>query len=296
MLDPARQLQVVEEWLDQLEDRSSIRVPERLTESYLRRNSDGVEVVERQQPYQVDETTGPALARMRSHKSSYEVPVKSQSILVLPEVWSPAYDWSGLFHIDHLPEVAGLSVLEIGCGTGLISVAAAQGGAASVQAVDVNPRAVENARLNFARLGLHQCRAYVSDGFSEVRGKFDLIIWNAPYHGAPASDMLERGCCDEDYHATRAFFRNVTSHLRPGGCVQFGCSESGDLQLIYSLIRESGLRARRKLADWRDGYNVMIIELERKGEAAASGIVHSAKTGTGALQTRRTSSGKLSAT
>jgi len=180
---------------------------------------------------------------------------------VLPGVWSPAYDWSSLFYVENLPVVRGLDFLEIGCGTGVISVHAARAGARRVVVVDVNPEAVTNTKLNFERFGVECGEAFVSDGFGAVTGRFDVVTWNAPYHGAPPADMLERGCTDENYRDIRSFFANVMGYLKPDGTVVFGFSESGDLPLIERLISDSGFRVRRKLSDWRQGYNCMLFDL-----------------------------------
>jgi release factor glutamine methyltransferase len=264
MLDPRRQLRVLTDWLERVSDPGSINVSIPLTEESLRRYSEGEWTAPEPRTYRLHETTPHAVASMRSHRSAYEYTLRGLSILVLPGVWSPAYDWSSLFYIENLPDVRGLDVLEVGCGTAVISIFLGRGDARRVESVDVNPVAVRNACLNFERYGLQSCKAYVSDGFSEVRGKFDLVVWNAPYHGTRPSDMLERGCSDENYQGIRRFFHEVGVHLRTGGRISFGFSESGDIPLLERLIADNGLRVVRRLSDWRDGYNCMIYDLVRK--------------------------------
>lgn len=212
--------------------------------------------------YALHGTTNPALERMRAHDAPYDIDVAGVNLRVLPGVWSPAYDWSGRFHVEHLPEVKGLDVLEIGCGIGLISVFAAIAGARRVVAVDINPAAVENANLNFARLGLKQASAQASDLFSSVGRRFHFVIWNAPYHGSKPRDMLERACSDENYQSLRAFFAQVGSHLEPGGIVQLGFSTSGDLELLMHLIEVHGFVVVRRLNDVREGYNCEVFDLK----------------------------------
>ncbi|NYZ79684.1 methyltransferase [Candidatus Micrarchaeota archaeon] len=76
-------------------------------------------------------------------------------------------------------DLAGKKVLEIGCGSGIISVIAARNGA-DVAAVDINHEAVK-ATKKLAELSGFKIKALKSDLFEKVRGKFDLIVFNPPY-------------------------------------------------------------------------------------------------------------------
>ena len=213
------------------------------------------------QPYHLHSTTSPALEKMRAHRDSYETTVLGVPILVNPGVWSPAYDWSGLYYGENLPPVRGKDVLEVGCGSGVVSVFAARAGARKVLSVDINPAAVENTRQNFARLGLTSGEARISNMFSAVSEKFDVVIFNAPYHGCKPHDLLEWACSDEDYISLKSFFINVADHLNPGGLVSVGFSESGDLKLFHELVAQNRFKIVRSLSDWREGYNCMIFDL-----------------------------------
>ncbi|KAF0137480.1 MAG: methylase of polypeptide chain release factors-like protein [Rhodospirillaceae bacterium] len=214
-------------------------------------------------PYALHSTTPGALAKMRSHIQPYETDVMGLPILVLPDVWSPAYDWSSRFHVAHLPDVRGRACLEIGCGTGIISVFTARTGASRVVAVDINAEAIRNTCLNFKRFNVANGEARLSNAFANVQGMFDVIIWNAPYHGSRPADTLERACTDENYHDVRVFFQKVSDHLQPDGMVIFGFSESGDIPLIETLIAENGFRARHTVSAWQEGCNFVLFFLTR---------------------------------
>jgi release factor glutamine methyltransferase len=261
MLNPAAQLRIVNEWLDDVPERQTIRVDGVLSEQFFRDRSEGEYAMKARPLYKLHSTTPTALAKMRSHKKPYDASVSGLPILVLPNVWSPAYDWSSAFYVENMPDVSGKSFLEIGCGTGVISVFAARAGAFHVTATDVNEDAVKNAKLNFERFGITNAEALVSDGFAKVRGKFEIVTWNAPYHGSKPANVLERGCTDEDYRDITKFFQNVGTYLTPNGIVVFGFSESGDLPLIESLIFKNGFYIKRKLSDWRQDYNCLLFHL-----------------------------------
>lgn len=70
------------------------------------------------------------------------------------------------------------TVLDFGCGSGVLGICAASLGAGSVLAVDIDPMAVKEARVNFEMNKLNSI-GHVQYGSNEnVRGKFELIIAN----------------------------------------------------------------------------------------------------------------------
>ncbi|MDB5708160.1 MAG: methyltransferase [Sphingomonas bacterium] len=78
-----------------------------------------------------------------------------------PDFASPywAYHWAGglalaRFILDHPDRVAGLRVLDLGCGAGLVAIAAAKAGAAGVIAADIDRYAIAALRLNAACNGV----------------------------------------------------------------------------------------------------------------------------------------------
>ncbi len=69
------------------------------------------------------------------------------------------------------------SVLDVGCGTGILSLIAHKAGAKKVVAVDNDPEATEACRENFARNGCADKIPIFSDT-AQVEQKFDLIVAN----------------------------------------------------------------------------------------------------------------------
>ncbi len=69
--------------------------------------------------------------------------------------------------------VRGARVLDFGCGSGVVAIAAALAGAAEVIACDIDPLALAATRLNAALNGV---TLTVTDDFEGIEGPLDLIV------------------------------------------------------------------------------------------------------------------------
>jgi methylase of polypeptide subunit release factors len=83
-------------------------------------------------------------------RDSYRAIKSGIDIQIFRNVFSPAYFSDSEYFANHLPNVAGLRVLEIGTGTGLLAMKFAYGKAKSVTATDINLDAIRNAEHNVA--------------------------------------------------------------------------------------------------------------------------------------------------
>ena len=89
------------------------------------------------------------------------------------------------------------SVLEIGTGdVALLSIFLTKiKKNCKITAVDINPKFVENAKVNAKKEGL-DVQIFQSDLFSEIPNKFDLIFFNPPYVPSNRLDLEH----DKEYH------------------------------------------------------------------------------------------------
>lgn len=67
------------------------------------------------------------------------------------------------------------TVLDYGCGSGILAIAAARLGAGHVAGVDIDPQAVEAARANAERNGV---TALFADSATPVAGEYDVVVAN----------------------------------------------------------------------------------------------------------------------
>lgn len=102
----------------------------------------------------------PGIPEITLHKAS---PSSGLATLAAqdPDFASPywAYHWAGglalaRFILDHPERVAGRRVLDLGCGAGLVAIAAAKAGAAAVIAADIDRYAIAALHLNAAYNGV----------------------------------------------------------------------------------------------------------------------------------------------
>ncbi|MFE6597081.1 methyltransferase domain-containing protein [Streptomyces albidoflavus] len=187
---------------------------------------------------------------------------------LLDGVFSPTYTpVTGLF-TTWLPFPDGGSFLEIGSGTGVTAVVAAQEGCASVTALDLSEEAVENTRRNAARHGAgDRVRVLRSDLFSALgpEERFDLIYWNSNFAEPPEGFVnetdLHHAFFDPGYDAHRRFLREAPARLNLGGRVLLGFSSIGNVELLRALAAESGQKLTLFRSQGRE-VDTMVIEFQ----------------------------------
>ena len=113
-------------------------------------------------------------------------------------LFSPEHiDRGTLAMLSHVNIEAGMRVMDLGCGCGVVGIVAAKiAGEENVFMSDADPLAVETARRNVERNGVAGVSIYLSDGFRNVdAGGFDLILSNPPYQTdfSVAKGFIEKG-------------------------------------------------------------------------------------------------------
>lgn len=138
--------------------------------------------------------------------------------------------------------------LEMGCGSGLLSLIAAAKGA-MVTSVDINAIAVECTRRNADSNGLGQrIRTIKSDLFECVDNdhRFDLIIWNPPFFPQESSDDTGKAWkAGEGYRVFGRFADEATRYLTPTGTVLLLLTDKNvDGDQILSFFLKKGFVSR----------------------------------------------------
>lgn len=82
----------------------------------------------------------------------------------------------------HRQRLLGGRVLDVGCGTGVLALAAVRMGAASAVGVDIAGPSVELARRNAAGNEMENFTHWIQGSVNSVRGPFDWVVANLPFH------------------------------------------------------------------------------------------------------------------
>src|SRR3989338_8309603 len=193
------------------------------------------------------EGTRKILEQSNVKTAPYKVTILKKEFIVYPNVFSPKYFNDTELFAENLPVKKGEELLEIGSGTGVISIIAVYRGAKKVLAIDINPDAVSNTQANIA---LHQMKENIEvrqgDLFKPLKTeeKFDTIFWNTPFGFIEAENIsaLEKAVYDSGYQSTERFIKEAPFHLKKGGRVLIGFSTTlGRLDLLQKFAKDAGL-------------------------------------------------------
>ena len=158
-------------------------------------------------------------------------------------------------------------VLEIGTGTGLISLCCLQAGARTVVATDINPQAVANARFNWFQLEIPQTTenfdvrlvdADNSGAFAVIASQeqFDVIISNPPWEDGEVQKVADYAFIDSQFELLESILAGLDQHLTVNGeaYLAYGCVTA--IREIYRRAERHGLQVEkldeRELDDLED--------------------------------------------
>lgn len=123
----------------------------------------------------------------------------------------------------------GLSVLDLGTGSGILSIAAAQLGAGEVWGLDIDGIAVENARENVRRNGVSNIVKIRKRRIGDIRKKFDVVVANI------------------DLKSLRRMRRPLIRHLKNQGCLILSGILAKEGERLCQHYLDTGLFQRTKI-------------------------------------------------
>ncbi|ELK9204697.1 16S rRNA (guanine(1207)-N(2))-methyltransferase RsmC [Salmonella enterica] len=137
-----------------------------------------------------------------------EYSIDGLTIKTLPGVFSrDGLDAGSQLLLSTLTPHTKGKVLDVGCGAGVLSAAlASHSPKVRLTLCDVSAPAVEASRATLAANGLDG-EVFASNVFSEVKGRFDMIISNPPFHDGMQTSL----------DAAQTLIRGAVRHLNSGG-------------------------------------------------------------------------------
>lgn len=137
-----------------------------------------------------------------------EYSIDGLTIKTLPGVFSrDGLDVGSQLLLSTLTPHTKGKVLDVGCGAGVLSAAlASHSPKVRLTLCDVSAPAVEASRATLAANGL-EGEVFASNVFSEVKGRFDMIMSNPPFHDGMQTSL----------DAAQTLIRGAVRHLNSGG-------------------------------------------------------------------------------
>lgn len=155
------------------------------------------------------------------------------------------------------------SVLDLGCGCGLLGLICAKHNAENVHFSDIHPPAVKNSRINALLMDVDNVSFSTGDLFDNIptADGFDLIIFNSPAIAGVPESTSEAAFVRED-RVIIDFFRMFPRYLRDGGQVIMpGSSRFNSDSSPMNIIRKHGLRYEMIAKEYEDDGNYKYVVL-----------------------------------
>jgi release factor glutamine methyltransferase len=157
-----------------------------------------------------------------------------------PDVYPPSDD--SILLIESLDVKQGEKILEVGCGSGIVSIHCALNGCA-VTSGDINPKAVELTRRNFEANHLSS-DVVETDVYSAIEGRFDTIVFNLPYLPVDEEGLLAKAWSGgpDGLGPLPKLLEEASEHLNKGGRVVVVVSSLMDGAALHELLDQYDYR------------------------------------------------------
>jgi len=166
---------------------------------------------------------------------------RGTTVSIRPGVFHPGFFYSTKFILCYLSELklSNKSLLELGCGSGLISIVSAKAGA-QVTSTDLSSIALTNTKENAILNGVKLVTIH-SDLFDNINGIFDLIVVNPPYYAKDATnEPMLAWYCGKNFEYFQKFFKQLNNHINPTSQIIMVLTKGSDLSAIFKIAAKSG--------------------------------------------------------
>lgn len=187
----------------------------------------------------VSATYKPLLVKYLAKTRTYSY--KGIYLEILPQVFHPGFFFSTKLLLRYISKehLSHKTFLELGAGSGLLSIYAAKKGA-SVVATDINPVSIGCVNLN-AEENAVEVKTILSDVFDNVSPQnFDYILINPPYYRKKPSSFREYAWyCGENGEYFQKLFKGLADFVDEDSEVIMVLCDGCDLQMIRYLAEKN---------------------------------------------------------
>ena len=189
-------------------------------------------------------TYRPLLVKYLSKTRTYSC--KGITLEIPPQVFHPGFFFSTRLLLRYIEKdrFQHRSVLELGAGSGLLSIYAAKKGA-MVTATDISPIAVECIQKN-AEENQVEVKVIHSDLFENIpQHKFDVVLINPPYYRKKPSSVADYAWyCGEKGEYFQKLFKHLYNYVHKHSDVLMVLCDGCDLSMIEGLAKQNGFSMR----------------------------------------------------
>ena len=183
---------------------------------------------------------------------------RNTSIKIIPQVYEPSEDTFLLAEAALSEIVNSERVLEVGCGSGLISAIIRSNTGASILGIDINPFAVKCSKEN----GVETIRC---DLLGPIKGKFDIILFNPPYLPTNEDERTEGWLNvaldggNDGREIINRFIKEANDCLEDKGKILLLVSSLSGIEDIKSSIQSLGYSVREKVTERFDFEQLVVL-------------------------------------
>jgi release factor glutamine methyltransferase len=190
------------------------------------------------------------------------------NIKVFSGVFHPGLFYSTKFLLQFLEgqSLRGKSFLELGCGTGLVSIASAKKGA-KVTACDLSRKAIDNCKINAAANQV-SINILHSDLFGSIpKQTFDWIIINPPYYAQPVKKEEDLAWyCGEQFEYFEKLFSTINEYISNQSQIIMVLTLGCNLDQIFKIANRHHfhfqlIQEKKVLFDGKD----FLYRIQRRG-------------------------------